>query len=763
MDAAALNQRPMDDAAGCPSGLSPVTSAAVSSVDPTAFVQSDDGGGNALELLVQGARCAGCIRKIEGALLALPGVTDARLNLSTGRLRVAWTRGRVEPREITSTIARAGYDATAFDPGEGQKQIDAEGRRLLRALAVAAFASMNVMMFSVPVWTGDQDMGGSTRTMMHWWSAVIAVPAALYAGQPFFQSAVGALRRGRANMDVPISLAVILTLGMSLFETAAGRHHAYFDSVCMLLFLLLVGRYLDHRLREKARTAARDLLAMQATTSVRIGHDGDAAAVAAKSLVTGDVIALAVGERVPVDGVILDGVSDFDFAMLTGETLPVSVGVGDTVHAGAINLTKPIRLRVASPVESSLLAQLARLIEIGEQGRARFVRIADKAVALYVPVVHSLAAATFLVWAFGPQILRSLGVTGMPEIGLHDAVMNAVAVLIITCPCALGLAVPAVQVVATGRLFKRGVLVKSGDALERLAQIDTVVLDKTGTLTLGKPRLITTLEPHSLCAASALARCSRHPLSRALVEAAGPGKPAQSAQEFAGEGISGEVDGVPARLGRRSFAAPSADESQDGAAELWFTLGDAPPLRMCFVDELRPDAKSVIEAMQRRGLAIQVLSGDRSAAVADAARAAGVTAWIAESRPADKVAHLETLRAAGRKVLMVGDGLNDAAALAAAHASASPGCAVEVSQAAADIVFTGVRLAPLVDAIDTARAAHGRITENLAASAIYNVIAVPIAALGLVTPLIAAVAMAGSSLIVTLNALRLQGMRSWTS
>ena len=420
----------------------------------------------------------------------------------------------------------------------------------------------------------------------------------------------------------------------------------------------------------------------------------------------------------------------------------ITAAVGDSAQMGLIAASLGIDHATRTPLEQKL-EELAGII-------SKFG--------------HAMA-----ILIFGTLLVRGVmfgEVTGL-NIGtanhLLHYIMLAVVIVVAAVPEGLPMSVALSLSLAMRKMTKANCLVRRLIACETIGSATTVCTDKTGTLTLGKPRLITTLEPHSLCAASALARCSRHPLSRALVEAAGPGKPAQSAQEFAGEGISGEVDGVPARLGRRSFAAPSADESQDGAAELWFTLGDAPPLRMCFVDELRPDAKSVIEAMQRRGLAIQVLSGDRSAAVADAARAAGVTAWIAESRPADKVAHLETLRAAGRKVLMVGDGLNDAAALAAAHASASPGCAVEVSQAAADIVFTGVRLAPLVDAIDTARAAHGRITENLAASAIYNVIAVPIAALGLVTPLIAAVAMAGSSLIVTLNALRLQGMRSWTS
>ncbi len=760
--ALALDALKTETQAGCPSGLAPATSDR-SRVDPTAFVRRDDAGLDSLELLVQGAKCAGCIRKIEAALLAMPGVVDARLNLSTGRLRVAWNPGALSASDISARLVSIGYGATAFDPGASQTQKDAEGRLLLRALAVAGFAAMNIMMFSLPVWTGDGEMGAATRTMLHWWSALIAVPAALYAGQPFFKSAFAALRRGRANMDVPISLAVILTLGMSLYETVTGGMRTYFDGACMLLFLLLIGRYLDHRLREKARTAARDLLALQATTAARIGADGAIVAVTARDLVTGDHILLAAGDCAPADGVITDGASELDCAMLTGETLPVSVKIGDLLPAGAINLTQRLVVRITAPADVSTVAQLARLIEIGEQGRARFVRIADRAAALYVPVVHSLAALTFLFWTFGPGLLRAAGAHGVPDIGVHDAIMYAVAVLIITCPCALGLAVPAVQIVATGRLFQRGVLVKSGDALERLAQIDTVVFDKTGTLTLGKPRLTTLLDQHTLLAAASLARISRHPLSRALVEAAGAGAPAHDPRELPGDGIEATIDGRTARLGRRWFAAPAAEDVNDHAAELWFAWGDAPPIRLAFVDALRPDAQQAIGALLKRGIAVELISGDRASAVAEAARGAGIVSWRANVRPEGKTARLATLAAGGHRVLMVGDGLNDAAALAAAHASAAPGTAVEVSQTAADIVFQGANLAPLIDAIDVARAAQGRVAENLGFSALYNLLAIPVAVLGFVTPLIAAVAMAGSSLIVTLNALRLQGTRPWTS
>ncbi|MEZ5961393.1 MAG: heavy metal translocating P-type ATPase [Hyphomonadaceae bacterium] len=736
---------------GCPSGLAPADDGGARRADPDAFVRRDPSGHDTLELMVQGAKCAGCIRKIESSLLALPGVTDARLNLSTSRLRVAWSPGALAPTTITEALARIGYGAAAFDPAAAIREVDEEGRKLLRYLAVAGFAAMNIMMFSVPVWSGDGEMGEGTRTLLHWISALIAIPAALYAAQPFFRSAWQALRARRANMDVPISLAVVLTLGISIVETLQQGEHAYFDGITMLLFFLLIGRYLDHRLREQARTAARDLLALQSVTASRIGADGHVVAISAGDIAVGDRLILAAGDRAPVDGIVVEGTSELDRSMLTGETMPQLVRVGEAIHAGVINLSQRLVVRTEARAQDSSVAELARLIEAGEQGRARFVRLAEKAASLYVPVVHSLALATFLAWTFGPSLLRLVGIEAL-DVGLRVALMNAVAVLIITCPCALGLAVPAVQVVATGRLFKRGVLVKSGDALERLAQVDVAVFDKTGTLTLGKPRLVSAVESDVLQAAAALARVSRHPLSRALVEAAGPGVAVKEAHEIPGEGI--EAGGM--RLGRRTFAAPEFEDASDGAAELWFSSGHGPPTRFAFSDTLRPDAAQTIAALRGRGIAVELISGDRPVAVEAAAREAGIEHWSAAASPSDKAARLTALRAEGKKPLMIGDGLNDAAALAAAYASASPGTALEASQAASDVVLQGAQLMPLVEAIDVAKMARARALENLRFSALYNIVAAPLAAAGLLTPLIAALAMSGSSLIVTLNALRLQ-------
>lgn len=740
---------------GCPSGLAPAAPQESPRADPSAFVRSF-GERASLELLIKGARCAGCIKKIEGGLLALPGVEDARLNLSTGRLTLAWRGAPERAKAFVEALGAWGYEAHAFDPEAGARQNDAEGRALLRRLAVAGFAAMNIMMFSVPVWSGAGEMGPGVKALLHWFSALVALPAALYAGQPFFRSAWAALSKRRANMDVPISLAVVLTLAMSLYETALGGGHAYFDGVVMLLFLLLIGRYLDHRLRERARGAAKELLAMQAVSATRLEADGTARAVAAREIEVGDLLSLAPGERVPVDGVVERGVSDLDRAILTGETAPVPARVGDTLPAGAVNLTRTLVLRATARVEQSTVAELARLIEMGEQSRAKHMRIVDQAAALYVPVVHALAALTFLGWLAAPAVAAQFGLT-IAGGGWRTALTNAVAVLIITCPCALGLAVPAVQIVATGRLFKRGVFVKSGDALERLAQINHVVLDKTGTLTLGQPELLTPPGPDVLAVAAALARASRHPLSRALVAAAGPGRLADAVEELPGQGLQGVVDGAAVRLGSKAFVAPEATGQVHAGEELWLRIADQPPRQLLFRDAPRQDASAVIAALASRRLPAELLSGDRREAVEAAARAVGVPNWLGGVAPADKLARLGRLQAEGRRTLMVGDGLNDAAALSAAHASASPGTAIGASQAASDLVFQGALLGPLVEAIDVARAARRRVAENLAFSAFYNVVAVPFAVLGFVTPLIAAIAMSASSLVVTLNALRLSG------
>ena len=698
--------------------------------------------------LVPGMHCGGCIRKIERGLDALPAVADARANLSTRRVTVRWRDRALGVDGLLKAFADLGFDATPFDARLAEDTDAAESRLLLRALAVAGFATANVMLLSVSVWAGlVSDMEPATRHLFHWISALIALPAAAYAGRPFFRSAWAALRRGRTNMDVPISLAVILATGASLMQTIRGEDHVYFDAALALLFFLLIGRVLDRMMRSRAGAAARNLLALRGVAATVVDADGHRRAVPAESLTPGMRVFVAPGMRVPADGRVQAGRSDTDQSLLSGESLPVTVDPGDRVHAGTLNLSGPLTVTVTATGADTLLADIARMMETAEQGRAGFVRLADRLSRLYAPFVHSLAALTFIGWMLAGA-------------GWHAALMTAIAVLIITCPCALGLAVPVAQVVATGRLLQQGVMVKSGDALERLAAVDTVVFDKTGTLTAPAPALLDgdRIAPADLALAAALGAASHHPLARALAEMSTPGiRPALAdLREDPGNGVEGWLDGRRLRLGRRGWAAGDVDATPHDGPELWLAVAGRDPVRFRFAERLRDGAIETVKVFQQAGLDVRLLSGDRAGAVARAAEAVGIDAFRADCRPADKIAELESLAREGRRVLMVGDGLNDAPALCAAHVSLSPGSAADIAQTAADIVFQGDSLAAVTATWRMANRSHRRVVENMALAVGYNLIAVPLAAAGLVTPLIAAIAMSSSSLLVTLNALRLR-------
>ncbi len=546
-------------------------------------------------------------------------------------------------------------------------------------------------------------------------------------------------------MDVPISVGILLAAGMSLFETIRGGPHAYFDSAVALLFFLLIGRFLDLRARGRARSAAARLLALGAEAVTVLTADGRRQVLPAASVAPGMTVLVAAGERIGIDGRVQAGRSEVDASLITGESLPRPVGLGDPVFAGTINQSAPLRLEATAVGESTLLAEIVRLMELAEQRRAKYVVLADRIARLYAPAVHGLALATFLGW------------TLIGGIAWQTALLYAVAVLIITCPCALGLAVPAVQVIASGRLLRQGVLLKSATALERLAEVDTVVLDKTGTLTVGRPTLDRRrpLDQAALELAASLAGASRHPLAKALCRAA-PGVPvAGGVEEIPGRGLRRSSEGGEIRLGNRGWCGVEQPGEPARGPELWLARPGRLPVRFAFSDPLREDAVAVVAALKRQGLEVELLSGDLPPVVAAVAREIGIPASRAACTPAGKVAHLERLALAGRKVLMVGDGLNDAPALAAAHVSVSPASAIDISQTAADAVFQGDHLQPVVELLQVARQARRLIRQNLGLALAYNLIAVPVAVLGLATPLIAAVCMSGSSLLVVGNALRL--------
>ncbi|MGJ5181704.1 cation-translocating P-type ATPase [Bradyrhizobium oligotrophicum] len=701
-----------------------------------------------IDLAVEGVSCAGCMAKIERGLSALPDVTLARVNLTDRRVALEWKQGTLDPAKFIDRLAELGYKAYPFEKASAEATEAEESRFLLRCLGVAAFATMNVMMLSIPVWSGNvSDMLPEQRDFFHWLSAVIALPAAAYAGQPFFRSAWRAISNGNVNMDVPICIGVILALGMSVVETFHHAEHAYFDAAIMLLTFLLVGRYLDQNMRRRTRAVAGNLAALKAETATKFIGADEISEVPVAAVRAGDLVLLRPGERCAVDGVVVEGRSEIDQSLITGETLYVPAEQGTAVYAGSLNISGTLRVRVSAAAEGTLLAEITRLLDNALQARSRYMRLADRASRLYAPVVHATAALTVLGWVLAGA-------------SWHDAIVTGIAVLIITCPCALGLAIPTVQTVASGAMFKSGVLLNAGDAIERLAEADHVIFDKTGTLTLPELEVVNAADiPADVFAlAGQLALSSHHPVAAAVAQAARARSPLMGATEEPGQGVRAVVGGVEIRLGRPSFCGAEALVAQNSnvdpeASIVAFRRGNEAFL-FSVRQGLRPDAATIIAGLQRRGIKVEILSGDREAAVAAAAKSLGIGEWRAGVTPADKIARIEELKRAGVKVMMVGDGMNDAPSLAAAHVSMSPISAAHLSQATADLVFLGRPLTPVLAAIDYARKALHLMRQNLWLAVGYNVLAVPLAISGVVTPLIAAAAMSGSSILVMLNALR---------
>lgn len=685
--------------------------------------------------------CAACISGVERILGSTEGVHGARVNLTLKRAQIE-AAPDVSADDLISVLEGAGYEAHELDTTALRAtETDKSGRDLLMRLAVAGFAAMNVMLLSVAVWSGAD---GPTRDMFHWISAAIALPTIAFSAQPFFKHAWTALRAGRLNMDVPISLAIALAVVTSLWETSLSGEHAYFDAAITLTFFLLAGRYLDHRTRAAARSAAEELAALEVPRVSRLTQDGEEQ-IAMSELVVGDLIRVRPGGRMPVDGEIVDGQSELDRSLLTGETRPIYAGPGSIVSAGEVNLTGPLTIRASAVGRDTSLHRMADLVAIAESGRSRYTSLADKAAKLYAPGVHILSALAFAGWYIYTFDLRT-------------ALNIAAAVLIITCPCALGLAVPAVTTAASGRLFRKGLLIKDATALERMAQVDTVVFDKTGTLTAGMPEVVN-LGDHSrrdLGITLALAEGSSHPLSQSLATAirdagVAPAK-VTGVTEIPGHGTEGSWMGRTVRLGRGSWVG--GGDSVETCA--WLRVGDTVTDPFRFADQIRDGAESLVAQLHKDGFEVVLMSGDTTPAVEDFAARMGISKWIAEALPEDKAAKVAELTDQDKRVLMVGDGLNDTAALAGAHASISPATALDAARVASDVVLLGNSLEPISDALATSRTAIKRIRQNFTIATWYNIIAVPLAVAGLCSPLIAALAMSSSSITVSLNALRLR-------
>jgi P-type Cu2+ transporter len=686
------------------------------------------------------------MQRIERALGAVPGVASARVNLSAKRVTVHW-RTDGPPPPLVETLGGLGYPAHLHDPAAAER--DGTLSKLVRALAVAGFAAGNIMLLSVSIWSGAEP---ATRDLFHWLSAAIALPALAYSGRIFFGSAWAAVRRGRTNMDVPISIGVLLAFGMSLYDTVHHGPHAYFDAAISLLFFLLAGRTLDHMMRDRARATVKGLVRLIPRGAMIVHADGRQEYVPVDQITPGMTILLPVGERVPVNARVAIGSSELDCSLASGESAPQPVTAGSALQAGTLNLTSPLTITATAAAADSFLAEMIRLMEVAEASRSPYRRIADRAARLYAPVVHLTALLAFAGW---------LGVTG----DVHRALTIAVAVLIITCPCALGLAVPMVQVAAARRLFERGIMVKDGGALERLSEIRSVVFDKTGTLTLGIPQLYNadTITPAVLDIAATMGAHSRHPYARTLATAGGGAADIGQVIECAGYGLEARSkDGSVYRLGRPEWTLSGEANARAMAADANAILSKDGRLIQAFrfTDRTRPGARETLTELSALGLSAEIVSGDRAAAVQSLAAELCVDRYAAEVTPEEKIDRVRTLTVAGCKPLMVGDGLNDAPALAAAHVSMAPASAADVSRNAADFVFLREDLSAVSQAVTIARAAARLVRQNFVLAIAYNAIAVPIALSGYVTPLIAALAMSLSSIIVICNSQRLNTARA---
>ncbi|RUM98042.1 cadmium-translocating P-type ATPase [Pseudaminobacter arsenicus] len=722
-------------------GIQPV------SADELRLASRDLGDGTRqTDLSVPGVHCGACIAAVEKTLSALPGVESARVNLSMKRVAVKWRALDETPPDLIGALDAIGYEAHLFSSATDEK--DPELSRLIKALAVAGFSAMNIMLLSVSVWSGAD---AATRHAFHLISAALALPAVAYSGRIFYLSAWSVLRRGRTNMDVPISIGVSLAVGLSLYETYYNAPHAYFDAATSLLFFLLIGRTLDHVMRERARSAVAGLARLSPAGTTIIAEGGERRYVPIAEIQPGAMMLIAAGDRIPVDGVVVQGASELDCSLVTGESAPLRIGVGAKVQAGLMNLTGPLTIEATTRSENSFLAEMVRMMEAAEGGRARYRRLADRAAALYSPVVHTLALLTLIGW---------MVLTG----DWHNSITIAIAVLIITCPCALGLAVPIVQVVAARRLFERGIMVKDGSALERLAEVDTVLFDKTGTLTLGTPRLINTgeIKPEALAIAAGMAAGSRHPMASAIASSTRRSTLEQRSfdaiSEHPGLGIEARSGNDLYRLGRASWALDNGgDEADTDAVSISILAKNGRILaRFAFEDSIRPGSLAAVNGLRQLGMSLGIISGDRAPSVEAVASALVVDDFRAGLLPADKVAHIAKAGASGGKVLMVGDGLNDAPALASAYVSMAPATAADIGRNAADFVFLKDNLSAVKEAVDIAHRAKVLIRQNFALAIGYNAIAVPVAVFGYVTPLVAAVAMSLSSVIVVANAMRLR-------
>jgi Cu2+-exporting ATPase len=702
-------------------------------------------------LILEGIVCAACVWLNERHVNALPGVIEFRVNYATHRAHVKWDNTLIHLSEILGAIAAIGYIAHPFDPGRQEQLYKKEKSQALRRLAVAGLGAMQVMMLAVALYAGDyQGMESRMQTFFRWVSLLIASPVVLYSARPFFISALRDLKRMQLGMDVPVALAIGGAYLASVWATLSRSGEVYFDSVTMFTFFLLAGRYLEMGARHRAGQAAEELVKLLPAMATRLTETGEEV-VAVVELAPGDRVRVKPGDSIPADGRVIEGSSSVDESLLTGESLPLTRSIHDEVVGGTVNVESPLIIEVEKVGEDTVLAAIQRLLHRAQTEKPRLAGLADRVAGIFVGVILLLALLVgWWWWQHQPD----------------EAFWIVLSMLVVTCPCALSLATPAALTAATGSLTRLGVLTTRGHALETLARASHIILDKTGTLTTGRLHLeqITLQgsldESACLRIAAALEQASEHPVARALSHEVTDAPLAREVEAIPGQGLQGLVDGVRYRIGQPGYVCELLGQSLDNIVEgtqteVWLASEQGLLAVFSLSDSLRPGAAEAVADLRQLGLTPLLFSGDSEAAVAKVAQQLGMQDFCARMRPEDKLHAMHALQAKGALVAMVGDGVNDAPVLAGAQVSLAMGSGTQLAQASADMVLLSEHLPHLPRAVEMARATLRIIRQNLGWAVVYNIVALPLAAMGYVAPWMAAIGMSASSLIVVLNALRL--------
>jgi Cu2+-exporting ATPase len=703
-----------------------------------------------IKLLIDGISCAACAWLIEKRLAQLPGVTQATLNLGNHRLAMSWDPLQIRLSALLAEIKRIGYAAQPWEQDKASEQIAAENRRYLRRLGLAGLMFMQVMMATMGLYEEfNQDLTPDMAIILRWVSLLMTTPVVFYSCVPFFYGAWRDLNNRRLSMDVSVSLAIGGAYLAGIWATVTNTGEIYFDSVTMFAFFLLAGRYLERRARQRTVESTARLVSLLPPSAVRINTEGQPQRIILDEVQPGDLLEVRPGESIPADGVIVDGISSVDESALSGEYMPLAKLAGDNVTAGTLNVESPLRIRVTAVGDKTRLSAIVQLLERAQSDKPRLGRIADQVAQYFLLIVLSAAVIVGALWWW--------------TVNGETAFWIVLAMLVATCPCALSLATPTALTTATGSLQKLGLLITRGHVLEGLTRINTVVLDKTGTLTEGRMTLerIEAFAGQDSDVALGLARMlearSEHPIARAFGRTT---EQAESPISHPGRGLEGKCNGTLLRIGKPDYVAELSGQAPPDLPDQpgqWLLLGGRQGPIAWFVlnDRVRHDAEQLISSLLSRGLRVILLSGDYSKVVDAMAHRLGIPEAIGNASPADKLAYVQQLQADGARLLMLGDGVNDVPVLASADISIAMGEASDLAKTSADAILLSSQLGVLLRSLDIARQTRRIMLQNLAWAAGYNMGILPLAALGMVTPAWAAIGMSASSLLVVLNALRL--------